>query len=174
MNRINIRSYPCGGSQTYKFADRVWVTADTHFGHSNVIGFCGRPFQSCHEMDEEMVLRWNAKVSHGSLVIHLGDFALVGADRRKAILSRLNGRLLVVPGNHDKGMPKELFLPPLCRVDWKGITYTLCHFPLESWRPGGAVHLHGHCHGNARKVKNRYDVGVDAWNFEPILLESLT
>lgn len=54
---------------------------------------------------------------------------------------------------------------------------TLCHYPLEIWpgmchRPdarGGdpdeGLHLHGHSHGNGRKVKDRLDVGIDAHGY---------
>ena len=29
----------------------IFFTADTHFGHNNVIRFCDRPFSSAAEMD---------------------------------------------------------------------------------------------------------------------------
>jgi len=29
----------------------IWFTADTHFGHLNVIKFCNRPFTSAEEDD---------------------------------------------------------------------------------------------------------------------------
>ena len=30
----------------------IYFTADTHFGHENVIRFCGRPYATAAEMDE--------------------------------------------------------------------------------------------------------------------------
>ena len=41
---------------------KIFFTADTHFGHENVIQFDKRPFASADEMDEEMIKRWNNKV----------------------------------------------------------------------------------------------------------------
>lgn len=41
---------------------KIFFTADTHFGHENVIRFDKRPFASADEMDEEMIRRWNNKV----------------------------------------------------------------------------------------------------------------
>lgn len=35
--------------------------SDTHFGHENIIWFCGRPFSNAQEMDEALVAnneRW--------------------------------------------------------------------------------------------------------------------
>lgn len=32
-----------------------WYTADTHFGHENVIPFCGRPFRHAGHMDSMLI-----------------------------------------------------------------------------------------------------------------------
>ena len=42
--------------------NKVFFTADMHFGHENVIGFDGRPFASADEMDSELIKRWNNNV----------------------------------------------------------------------------------------------------------------
>ena len=55
------------------FMQKIFFTADTHFGHENVIQFDKRPFSSASEMDEEMIKRWNNKVGKGDLVYVLGD-----------------------------------------------------------------------------------------------------
>ena len=46
----------------------IFFTADTHFGHNNVIRFCDRPFSSAAEMDEVMIRNWNARVTGGDTV----------------------------------------------------------------------------------------------------------
>jgi len=33
----------------------IWYTADTHFGHENVMKFCDRPFSSVEEMDATLI-----------------------------------------------------------------------------------------------------------------------
>ena len=38
--------------QIYKFdPSEVWFTSDTHFGHENIIRYCGRPFCNAEEMN---------------------------------------------------------------------------------------------------------------------------
>lgn len=51
----------------------IYFTADTHFGHENVIRFCDRPFSSANEMDEAMIANWNARVKGDDTVYVLGD-----------------------------------------------------------------------------------------------------
>jgi calcineurin-like phosphoesterase family protein len=53
----------------------IWLTADTHFGHTNILKYCGRPFSSIEEMDETLINNWNNKVNQDDTVYHLGDFS---------------------------------------------------------------------------------------------------
>lgn len=78
-----------------------WVTADHHFGHTNIIAYEGRPFADAGEMDSTMVDRWNRVVRPGDTVYHLGDFALASRDRTSELVSALCGRKVLVRGNHD-------------------------------------------------------------------------
>lgn len=79
-----------------------WIISDTHFGHPNVIPYCARPFKSVKEMDNELIKRWNARVSKDDIVYHLGDFCFkFPQDKVAALVSNLNGRIILVMGNHD-------------------------------------------------------------------------
>ena len=80
---------------------RYW-TADLHFGHANVIGYCGRPYVSAAAMDEALVANWNATVDADDEVWILGDIALGDIDAGLANLGRLRGHKVLVPGNHDR------------------------------------------------------------------------
>ena len=73
-------------------ADKLFFTADTHFGHANIIKYCHRPFATVEEMDEALVRNWNAVVSPDATVFHLGDFALDSKERWKELFERLNGK----------------------------------------------------------------------------------
>ena len=39
-----------------------WYTADTHFGHENVIALCGRPFRNAGHMDTVLIENLWSKV----------------------------------------------------------------------------------------------------------------
>jgi len=54
----------------------TFFSADQHFGHSNIIKYCNRPFASVEEMDRVMVERWNARISPKDNVYLLGDVFL--------------------------------------------------------------------------------------------------
>jgi len=175
----------------------IWFTADHHFGHANVIKFCNRPFADVEEMNEIMVERWNEVVKSSDWVYHLGDFTLGNFEVFKEFALRLNGRILIVPGGHDKRwmndkkrrpVNKVEILPKLHEIKVGERTIVLCHYPMLSWEKShyGSLHLHGHSHGKLGVVSRsgdvdlpgleqgkRIDVGVDCWNFYPFNLEEL-
>ena len=39
-----------------------FFTADEHYGHTNIINYCDRPFSSVEEMDAEIIKRQNELV----------------------------------------------------------------------------------------------------------------
>ena len=51
----------------------IYFTADTHFGHENVIRFCRRPYATAAEMDEALIDNWNSRVKGNDTVFILGD-----------------------------------------------------------------------------------------------------
>ncbi|MCP5097201.1 MAG: hypothetical protein GY943_16765 [Chloroflexi bacterium] len=79
----------------------TFFISDPHFGHENIIAFCERPFDSVAEMDAVMIAKWNDAVGADDTVFLLGDLCLGGIDQAKHYLSELNGRINVLPGNHD-------------------------------------------------------------------------
>jgi calcineurin-like phosphoesterase family protein len=51
--------------------------------------------------DQMLIHRWNKVVSQNDTVLHLGDFCIQSPPRD--ILKKLNGKKLLLRGNHDKG-----------------------------------------------------------------------
>lgn len=169
--------------------------ADTHFGHTNVIRHCDRPFRDVIEMEKHLIGEWNARVKNTDRVFVLGDFSFYDWYETQAVLRRLNGQKFLVKGNHDSmkmlkkttGFAKiECYNEQNFEMD-NGDVVRVClsHFPFLSWHQmhRGAYHFHGHCHGSLDlpdKLKQAriFDVGVDNLAkvfgaFAPVTLEHL-
>ncbi len=160
---------------------RIWFTSDLHFGHQNIIGYCGRPWETAQAMDEGLIGNWNARVGPDDLVYVLGDMFWCDAKRAREIMHRLHGAKRIVLGNHDRLLRedesvRELFdavLPDLHEEAIDGARVVMCHYPLLSWNRafGGAYMLHGHSHDTVpfrADSGRRLDVGVDAQGYAPI------
>ena len=83
----------------------IWFTSDHHFGHANIIKYCERPFNSVGHMNASMIGSWNGVVASDDTVYYLGDFAMQ-PHLVAEILPQLNGKKLLIAGNHDRCHPK--------------------------------------------------------------------
>lgn len=81
-----------------------WFTSDLHFYHNNVIEICNRPYLNLDAMHEGIIREWNKRIRPREEVWIFGDFVFGGKQRIFEITSRLNGRKILVKGNHDKNM----------------------------------------------------------------------
>ena len=79
-----------------------FFTSDEHFGHTNVIRFCNRPFKDAYEMDLEIIKRHNEVVTKDDIIIHAGDFAFRNKLSVNNYIDRLNGTNIFLKGSHDK------------------------------------------------------------------------
>jgi calcineurin-like phosphoesterase family protein len=162
---------------------KIFFTSDHHFGHTNILKFCDRPFTSIEEMNEELINRWNEKISKEDEVYHLGDFALTTNESFKEITDRLNGTIYLVVGNHEGAA-----LNNRKRFKWIKDYYELkvqdeeCkngvqriilfHYAMRVWRGDyrGSWHLYGHSHNNLPDKEDSlsFDIGVDCHDFYPL------
>lgn len=80
-----------------------YVISDHHWGHKNIIKFSNRPFDNLHHMENYMIDAWNSVVTDDDEVWHLGDISFkLNAKYLVNILDRLNGKIHLIRGNHDK------------------------------------------------------------------------
>jgi calcineurin-like phosphoesterase family protein len=158
----------------------VFFTADTHFGHGGALGLFRRPFASVQAMDEAMIGRWNERAGPADEVWHLGDFAVRRPAAEMArILAALHGKIHLITGNNDG--PETLALRdfasvrPYFELEMAGVHLVLCHYPFRSWNgmARGAINLHGHSHGQLKRLPRQLDVGMDVWDFRPISFEQV-
>lgn len=134
-------------------AERVFVIGDTHFGDENILRYESRPFETGAQMNQALVDRWNAVVGPEDTVFHLGDVSSLSWEEDLALLSRLQGKKLLVMGNHDRhrspsqwrelGFAEVLPWPIL----YQGF-FLLSHEPLYVNRHMPYANVFGHVHGN--------------------------
>lgn len=192
----------------------IWFTSDLHFGHNNIIDYCGRPFHDewvdvwggellrsrVENMNETLIANWNRSVRDDDTVYVVGDFAMGKIAESLPLAAQLNGRKVLVAGNHDrcwsgngtknvnKFLPEyekyfaeiheALTIPELPNA-------LICHFPFEGdsqevdrhadFRPRdvGQWLVHGHVHDEWRRNGRQINVGVDVWNYQPVPLETI-
>ena len=88
----------------------IFVTADLHFNHVNIIKYCNRPFSDVKEMDQCLRDNWNSRINRRDTVYVVGDFAFVKSVNHLIDIRRgLNGNIHLVRGNHDSpGLLKKI------------------------------------------------------------------
>lgn len=163
----------------------IFFTADTHFGHKNIIQHCNRPFQTALEMNEALLSNWNRVVRPQDSVYHLGDFAVLRPERASELARRLNGKIYLIRGNHERSAEHKLCSN---RFEWikdyfvlkpsKTCSIVLFHYALRVWdkRHWGSWHLYGHSHGKLAPIEGTFalDVGVDCWNYSPVPFDDIS
>jgi len=175
----------------------TWFTADLHFGHTNIIKYCDRPYTDAVEMNAALVDSWNKAVGTNDDVWVLGDFALGTIADTLPLAAQLNGTKTLVAGNHDrcwigygdKGadwVARYLdagfdgVIRDATTIDVGGIEVSACHFPYRGdshdedrfvdHRPvdDGQWLLHGHVHHQWTHQNRMINVGVDVWDQQPV------
>ena len=159
----------------------IFLTADWHFGHRNIIQHCNRPFDKAEAMDARIIRMYNEKVKAKNIVYHLGDVApFKKFPEISRAMGQLNGTKRNVMGNHDRQLSKQ--------PQWWVTTgfnavydfpilfdkfFILSHERVE-WidQDGAYANIHGHEHNrpDLPTVSARsFNAGVDCWGY-PVTL----
>lgn len=168
----------------------IWFTSDWHFNHDREFIWKPRGFNSVEEMNETIVSRHNEVVKPDDMVYVLGDLML-GPDTEKGLelISRLNGRICFVRGNHDTDKRVQEYLRSfiVCMGDaysmkQNGYHFYLSHYPTltanlekESLKQC-TLNLFGHTHQTTNFYNDMpfmYHVGVDSHNCYPVSIEQV-
>ena len=170
-----------------------FLYSDPHFGHQNIIKYANRPFTDANEMNRELVKRYNEVVQKHHTVLWMGDCTFRWGEQFHIIMKKLNGKKLLILGNHDKSKRQMLSYGFEAVMDgpvhWRE-KYILSHYPPRKAnymgersdvryydrRPAphpGEIVIHGHTHEKIQFDKNRIHVGVDAWDYYPVPLEKV-
>lgn len=139
---------------------KTYITSDLHFGHKGIIGFCPDTrgeFKDVDHMNTSMIQTWNKTVDMQDLVYILGDVAFCSAQDAARILTQLNGRKILVQGNHDNKIVKDHSfrncfeeIHQYLEVNYNGNKLVMFHYPITEWNQmhRGSVHFYGHLHQN--------------------------
>lgn len=84
----------------------IYLTADEHYWHYNIIKYCNRPFKNVEHMSEVLITNHNTLVSKEDEVYHIGDFSMNQWAVEK-VLKRLNGIHFLIVGGHDRPYKKS-------------------------------------------------------------------
>ena len=120
--------------------------------------FDGRPYKTLEDMHEDIVKRWNRKITNGDTVYILGDLSIRGRNEGLIeMVAKLKGRKILVKGNHDDVKDyryKQLF-EQICdykeisdSFEGKSYKLILSHYPILMWngQHKGSILLYGHTH----------------------------
>lgn len=151
-----------------------FVISDLHFGHDNTWKKFTRPdgsplrnFQSSEEMDEHIIKQWNDTVKGHDRVFLLGDVVINKKHLWK--MSRLNGSIYLVMGNHDVA-PIEEYAQYCTRI-YGALEYgkfILTHYPIhpqQKYRFEG--NIHGHMHFGQLDDPWYFNVSVENLDYTP-------
>jgi calcineurin-like phosphoesterase family protein len=149
---------------------KTWVYSDPHFYHQNICKFTNfdgspvRPWDDATTMTEEMIQWYNELVDDKDRVYILGDVAFSNRNMHQAV-ERLNGRKVLVPGNHEPVKMKkyfDLFDDVRGYVVKKG--FIMSHMPIHEQSMGRwELNIHGHLHNNfvTKEYINGYETPKD-------------
>lgn len=168
----------------------IWFTSDLHLRHQRILTIGkGRPFGSTEEMESIIIKNWNSKVDINDTVYVLGDvFWGQNSEQIKKIMTKLNGKKILVYGNHDRIMPNVKSDCWLEVCSYKEISIgdnkiVLSHYPIYEWNGFfyQSYHFHGHTHATLNLAEktlprgngNCWDVGVDNNDFTPVSFDEI-
>jgi calcineurin-like phosphoesterase family protein len=159
-----------------------YFSSDWHLGHSNILKYDNRPFKDVFHMNETIINQYNSIVTNEDDFYFLGDFCF---DRRnlESYLSRLNGNLFFIKGNHDKrdtiNMYKDygIYLGEQKTIEISGQKIVLNHYSMTVWDQShrGSWQLYGHSHHSLPDNPNSLsiDVGCNGWDYKPLEFEQI-
>lgn len=134
-------------------------------------------------MNEALIRKWNNCVTPEDTIIHCGDFCLGPVEDVSKIIPRLNGRIILVRGNHDTDAKLKIYteeygieIHDIYRLKFGNKLFLCTHYPMIVDNGESDKHiynLHGHTHQECMSsiYPRCYSVGVDVWSFEPINIE---
>lgn len=169
-----------------------YVISDLHFNSENIIKYCNRPFNNAEDAVNQMITNWNNVVRPEDTVYVLGDFIMGQPEQVPGILTKLNGHIVLVRGNHDTKRklaiyaqyPEKIEVHDIFYKEFGGLWMVMCHFPMTDdgfldmvvQDNSEVVVLHGHVHDKNpffNEKNHVFNVSADVVNFTPVPLSRI-
>lgn len=162
----------------------VFFTANQQFGRPSAIKEFNRPFENIDVMNQALVNAWNSTVDKEDIIYVLGNFAW-DPTTAEDILKKLNGTIILVPGEHDAAildLNKRRVLPKHCAIveplfSSPAEKLAISYWPLAEWpfKNKGYYHFFGY---PSKKYKTDHkkrlvNVACDFWGYKPKSLDSI-
>lgn len=128
----------------------IFLSADYHLSHSNIIKYANRPFihkgdldkdkcwvsefikeKRCQEMNSTIVKNHNKKLGYNDVLYHVGDFCFKGVSNAEYWENQLNGNIVHFKGNHDKNNGVKTYLTHAI-MEFGGNIIYVTHIPPEN------------------------------------------
>lgn len=163
--------------------NKTYVIADLHFSHENIIKYENRPFRDVEHMNSFLIANWNRVVNKHDTVFVLGDVSFTGKEETKEIIGQLNGKKILIMGNHDRGRSPDNFWRYVGFDEVYRYPIVYREFLVMSHEPPAYFNdatpfawIYGHVHGTdmyQTVTKNSACVSVERWNYTPVDLDWL-
>lgn len=160
--------------------DDVFLIADLHLGHANIIRYCSRPFlfSDSREMDHVLIKNWNYTIAPKTRIYCLGDLRY-GPDAEPATQyqKRLRGDIVFIRGNHDS--PETGTVSSL-ETEYENLKFLLIHDPADASPSFDGWVIHGHHHNNNLRyypymnfTGRRVNVSAEVIGYKPVSLHEI-
>jgi len=160
--------------------DDIFVIADLHLGHANIIRYCSRPFlfADCREMDHVLIKNWNYSLGPKNRIYYLGDLRYGPAAGTAAEYRRkLRGDIVFIRGNHDDDMAG---IAGSVEIGYDGMKFLMIHDPADAPEGYAGWVIHGHHHNNDLRhypfisfTGRRVNVSAEVVGYRPISLREI-
>jgi len=161
--------------------DEIFLIADLHLGHANIIRYCSRPFvhTDVAEMDRVLISNWNYCIGPKDRVYFLGDLRY-GRDAHSEAEYRtlLNGNITFIAGNHDTSF--STVTVQKAELTFDGIRFLLVHDPVDAPADFDGWIIHGHHHNNDLRAfpfidiaGKRVNVSAEVLGYAPVSLREI-
>lgn len=156
----------------------IWATSDLHFNHPGILRMSRSRFSSIEEHNEYIIKKYNEKVGKDDLVYILGDIGFTPLKDLAPLIKRLNGRKILILGNHDKGVIGEYYAMGFIEVYDHPIYFSneiiLSHEPCqEALNNPYVFNIHGHTHMRDLVLDNYINICPEKTNYEPVDLKHI-